>query len=326
MNPFLQSLQPIWNNPLCVSLNQEAIGKLAVDLAADALPTPDWRAAVFPVEDDTAFINFIGVANSINFAFTEFSTFQDFSVDYRHTTWAGAFAMFACLLRALERGIDISNGHFLAKLEDSTAEKIFQGRSRIPMLSERAAIFREVGAVLAKRYGGFFSNLFEEANFKAFGEGGIIDRLVSEFPSFADESRHASSGTVLKFHKRAQLLPMMYQGRALSSSKLTPLADFHDLGPIADYAVPRALRLLNILQYSPELQRQISQRKLIPRDSVQEQEIRAQTAHAQFELLTKLNSTRSTPTTMLALDFKLWSMGEETKAAEPHHLTVTTAY
>src|SRR5215813_3383952 len=125
MNPFLESLKPIWANPTRVFLNHDALERLKDDLAADPLPVPDWRVPVFPSEDEDTFINFLGVGNSINFAFTDFRTFQDFSVSYREQTWAGAFAMFACLLRAQERGLDVLNGNLLANLDQHTAEEIF---------------------------------------------------------------------------------------------------------------------------------------------------------------------------------------------------------
>jgi hypothetical protein len=324
MNPFLQSLRVIWEDPKHVFLNNTILEALGTQFVVDALPVPGWREPVFPPEDDATFINFLGVGNSINFAFTDFASHQSFSVLYKEKKWSGAFAMWACLLRALEKGIDVINGQFLAGLEVSRCNEIFAGLSPIPMLPERVAILREVGTILNRRYGGLFSNLFQEAKFRVFGGSGIVDRLLAEFPSFVDESRHLSSGTILKFDKRAQLLPMMYQGRALASERLERLADFEDLGPIADYAVPRALRNAGVLEYSHELEAQVRQQLLIPKDSVEEQEIRAQTSQAQFRLLEQVNRTRRPRATILSIDYRVWTLGSGAK--EPHHLTATTAY
>jgi hypothetical protein len=324
MNPFLSTLQPIWESPTCVWLNEDVLSKLGNQWERESLSIPAWREPVFPQEDSATFVNFLGVGNSINFAFTDFSTYESFSVVYKAQTWRGAFGMWACLLRALDDGIDVLNGHFLANLDEKGARDIFRGESQIPMLCERVGILREVGTTLETRYGGWFSNLFADAGYRAFGGNGIVDRLVTEFSSFVDESRHLASGTLLKFHKRAQLLAMMYQGRALASDKLERLADFEDLGPIADYAVPRALHNVGVLKYSPELQKKIESRTLIVKDSTEEQEIRAQTSHAQFRLLQQVNRGGKAQATMLGIDYKVWTLGRGAK--EPHHLTVTTAY
>jgi Queuosine salvage protein len=323
MNQFLASLEPIWRKPVYVRLNEEELSHLAMKLASESLPTPNWRNPVFPPGDDENFIDFLGVGNAINFAFSDFATRKPFKVDYKGANYTGAFAMWACLLRALESGMDILRGSFLSSLDMMRGQELFAGQTPIPMLADRIAILREVGSVLNARYGGRFSNLFQEAEFKAFGGRGIVDRLIAEFPSFVDISLYSESLTYLMFQKRAQLLPMMYQGRALSSEKLQPLADFRDLGPIADYAVPRALRGVNVLQYSSELDVLIHDGMLIPKNSLMEQEIRVQTTHAQVELLEHLNQTRP-EITILALDFAVWSLGSGAK--EPHHLTVTTAY
>jgi hypothetical protein len=119
-----------------------------------------------------------------------------------------------------------------------------------------------------------------------------VTRLLQEFPSFRDEGLHRSSGTILRFEKRAQLMAMMYHGRAMSSTVLPRLDDFADVGPIADYGVPRALHSLGILKYAAELERQIASGSMIERDSIAEQEIRSQAVQAQLKLLAALNQLR----------------------------------
>jgi len=324
MNPFLNTLGPIWRSPTCVFVNQERLVETAEQFSKEALELPDWKAPVFPDTDDTKFINFLGVGNSINFAFTDFTSFQSFAIEYKGVPWKGAFAMWACILRAVEKGKEILNGGFLRNLDRGEFDDIFAGNIPIPLADERLRILNEVGDVLETKYGGFFSNLFDQARFRAFGGNGIVDRLTREFPSFDDVSRHNQSGTVLKFHKRAQLLPMMYQGRAATSTTLTQIEDFEDLGPIADYAVPRALRNTGILRYTSELQQKVEARMLIPKDSIEEQEIRAQTENVQWQMLQQMQGLSTQKVTMLHIDYKVWSLGRGGK--EPHHLTKTTAY
>src|SRR5258708_4521415 len=103
MNPLLSSFYPIWNNPRLVFLDVDRARSLAGRLAGEELIVPSWREVVFPKDDSETFIDFIGVGNAINFAFTAFDTHESFSVEYADTNWRGAFAMWACLARALEK-------------------------------------------------------------------------------------------------------------------------------------------------------------------------------------------------------------------------------
>lgn len=322
MNPFVSSLSSVWKDPKHVFIEDEAIKALAARFSQEEMSIPSWRDPVFPAVDDDLFLSFISVGNSINFAFKDFTAKKPFSIEWRGQTWRGAFAMWACLMRALENGIEILSATFLERVQEEQLEEIFRGTSAMPMLGERCTIFNEIGRILRTKYDGSFSNLFKRANFAAFGKGGIVERLIEDFPSFRDESVHKASGRTLKFHKRAQLLVMMYQGRAFSSKDLHPVHDYEDLGPIADYAVPRALRTVGVLQYSEALGKMVKEQTLIEKDSLEEQEIRAQTTRAQAMLLESVNKLRTSRVTTLHLDYKVWTLG----GTEPHHLTRTTAY
>jgi hypothetical protein len=323
VNPFWDSLRPIWDDPTCVWVSKSNVVRVARSLAAEEFPVPSWREPVFP-EDDQEFFDFIAVGNCINFAFTNFATGKSFTTEYQGSAWRGAFGMWACLRRAVENGSPITSGEFLAALTLADCQELFAGDPPMPMLDERCAILKEVGDVLCSDYEGRFRNVLTSSRGKAFGTRGLVIQLLDRFPSFKDESRHINTGTILQFEKRAQLLAMMYQGRALASKVLKPLSDSSSLGPIADYSVPRALHAQGILEYSPELQQQISSRSVLPKDGVAEQEIRAQATGAQIMLLNEINGLRRDILTSLELDYKLWMLGRRVEA--PHHLTKTTAY
>ena len=323
VNPFWDSLRPVWDHPTCVWVNERNVVRVAKALAAEEFPVPSWREPTFPEPDEELF-DFIAVGNSINFAFTSFETGKSFSTEYHGLRWRGAFGMWACLRRALENGLAITSGEFLSTLTLAQCQELFAGDPPMPMIEERWAILKEVGDVLCNYYQGRFQNLLASSRGKAFGNQGLVTQLLKRFPSFRDESRHIKTGTLLQFEKRAQLLAMMYQGRALASTALKPLSDFASLGPIADYSVPRALHAQEILRYSPELERQIIARSILAKDGIAEQEIRAQATNAQIMLLNEINSLRGTTVTFLELDYKLWMLGRGVGA--PHHLTRTTAY
>lgn len=151
-----------------------------------------------------------------------------------------------------------------------------------------------------------------------------MERLIKDFPSFCDVSVFRPTRSVLEFHKRAQLLVMIYQGRALSSKTLERMKDACDLGPPADYEIPRSLESLGILRYKPSLKEKIQKGQIILKDSRQEQEIRAQTVCAVIKLVDEVNKIKKHKVNVLHIDYKLWSMARSFN--NPHHLTPTIAY
>jgi hypothetical protein len=324
MNPYLDSLGAVWCRPTCVFINDHQIGELADRIRHDDFPIPGWTEAVFPAASDEVFVNFIGVGNAINFAFSDFETRQTFTTSFEGHEWHGAFGMWACLKKALDAGTDFNDLSWLAMLSASDASNLFQGSSNIPLLKLRVEILREIGAVLSQKHRGSFWNLVQGCRFLAFGQQGLIETLINNFPSFRDESYHKPSGTMLEFHKRAQLMGMMYQGRAMGNTGLPSLHDYDFLGPIADYSVPNALRIAGVLEYSDGIEASISAGEIIVKDSIAEQEIRAQTVHAQVALLAQVNELRPRKINYLALDYKLWQLGRSSQ--RQHHLTKTHAY
>jgi hypothetical protein len=324
MNPYLASLRAVWSRPTCVFVNNHRIGQLARQIQGQDFPIPSWKQGVFPETSDEIFVNFIGVGNAINFAFSDFDTRKTFTTSFRGQEWSGAFAMWASLRRGLDAGVDFRNLSWLAALSYSEASTLFEGVSEIPLLPTRIEILREVGRVLEADYQGSFWKLIQDCHFSAFGPQGLIEKLIHSFPSFRDESFHEASHTTLQFHKRAQLMGMMYQGRAMEEVVLPSLHDYESLGPIADYSVPNALRLTGVLEYAESLEASILAGEMIEKDSIAEQEIRAQTVQAQVLLLTELNELRTSKVNYLGLDYKLWQLGRQSD--RQHHLTKTHAY
>lgn len=333
MNPFVESAKVVWENSQHVFVSDQAISDLACKMAADDLQAPAWREDVFP-EDDDQFVEFIGVANAINFCFTDFATGEKFDVEYPIGSGQikkGAFAMAASLRRAMDEGVPILNPKFLIALSMGEARRIFRCHTMaIPMLSERVCNLRNVGGVLSARAIKSFKQLFEVCGYRLFADGGlgILDVLPWRmFESYNDVSFWAGGRHLVRFQKRAQLLAAVYQGRALASGgKMPLLKDPEKIGPIVDYQVPRFLRFFGVLRYDSKLSEQIDGGRLIARDSVEEIEIRAQTVRAVAELLKRVNDLRKCDEqiTMIELDYALWSQARN--IPQKHHYTYTTAY
>ncbi|PIQ92337.1 MAG: hypothetical protein COV69_02950 [Parcubacteria group bacterium CG11_big_fil_rev_8_21_14_0_20_39_14] len=321
-NPYLKSLEPIWEAPKFVFVDGERLKEAAKDFAREELKTPNWRELVLPKKDDKVFVDFLGLNSAVNFCFTDPWTKKKFQTEYKGKLLSGTFAMSACLMRVLEEGIPILDYGWLKSASLDDMQSIFRGLTPMPLLPERLEIFHEVGEVLERKYGGHFYNLFEKARYRAFTaeRSGIVDRLIRDFPSFWDVSWHEPSRDFLQFHKRAQLYVLMYQGRALDSKgKLSLIVDAENLGPPADYRIPQALKKLGILRYESSLEKRIMAQKIIQKDSLEEQEIRAQMTYAMVKLCELLN------TWIGPVDYKVWSAGAKMKKGV-HHLTPTTAY
>jgi len=323
-NPVLESLSDVIRHSQFVKTHRKKIAEHASYMAYEELPIWLWRVPYLPDEDSVRTVDFLLLINSINFAFTDFQTHSVFSTEYAGAIWSDAEAMAACVKRALEDGIPILDGKYLAEANRKDLEKIFQGNIEMPMLDERVKIFNEVGQVLRKKYQGHFHNFIEDCSPKLYDQGrGIIDRLTSELPSFNDVSPF--KGQTVKFYKRAQLAAYMLFGR-LRTTGLFKLEDPDQFTAFADYIIPVALRLMGMTSYTRELEEKIKARQVIPRHSPEEVEIRAHCLYA-ISLLTKeINKRRKPGNQIIApqVDSRLWTHFHKTDW--PYHLTITTAY
>ncbi len=186
------------------------------------------------------------------------------------------------------------------------------------MSRERWKIFHEIGKVLLKKYNGSWAKLFIESSWRAFNNGnGIVEQLVANFPSFRDERFY--KGHHLKFNKRAQLLVMMYHGRAVNSQGRMPLIkDIEDIGPIADYDVPKALHFLGVLEYAPKFEAAIQNHKVFQSGDPEEVESRLAMSYVMKRICDEVGVN------MAQADFYIWHMGRSSNA--PHILVPTTDY
>jgi hypothetical protein len=94
----------------------------------------------------------------------------------------------------------------------------------------------------------------------------------------------------------------------------------------ADYIVPAALRVLDVLVYAPDLDARITEGQEIPRDSDEEIEIRAHTLYATALLTEEINRLRppSMQVIIPQVDARLWLNYHTTHW--PHHRTRTIMY
>lgn len=332
MNPYVESIRPAWEAySKFVSVNKDKLNELANKLANKDLKLPEWRTEVFPRGDDNNFIRFLVVINCINYCFTDFKTHKKFDVEYpKGKLWEGSFAMVACIKRALDEGVPLLDPNFLRSIKEEEVRYIFRcKKTPIPMLGSRFSQLRQLGDDMARNGFVDFAQIFQKADFYVWRElDDCILKILEGFDSYKHFRTFAFRTNTLKFQKRAQLLPMMYYGRAKSSDGLLkPIRDPEHIGPIFDYQVPRALRDAGVLVYNQQLADVIDiERREIKENSIVEIAIGAKTVLAMKELLDRVNVLHPLPKriTMAELDYEIWRHGRN--SARPHHYTHTTGY
>ncbi|MFZ1132998.1 MAG: queuosine salvage family protein [Terriglobales bacterium] len=328
-SPVLESIQPVIERSRDVQTHVDRIVEVAGWMAYEELPMPDY-ALPFGIGggDVDHAIDFILTAACIDTAFTDFFSQIKFQADYGGRNWSDSDALFACMKRAIDRGVPMLDGAFLAKVTRAEMETLFSVNIELPMLEEKTQIFNQVGAVLAQKYKGRFHNFVRSCSPKLYennnGNGnGLVDRLVQEFPRFRDVSPY--EGHTIKFYKLPQLA-IWFLYTSLGKGGQFRLDDLETMSAFADYIVPVALRLLGITGYSAALENAINSHQMIPHDSAWEVEIRAHCIYASALLAEEINQLRPADRQIVIpqIDARLWTHYHTTWW--PHHLTKTIMY
>ena len=323
-SPVLASLQPVVDGAQLVHINHAKITEVANWMAYEEFAKPDGSMLFDFGNDPDVLMDFTLVVNTMNFAFTDFSTGVKFETDYTGKRWCDSEAMLACLHRAINAGIPFFTGEYLAKVTRKDLESVFAGTIEMPMLDERVVLFNEVGRVLVEKYQGRYSTFVRSCAPRLYANGdGLLERLTTEFPRFRDVSMY--HGSEVHIYKLAQL-GIWGMHLALSPRGAWKLEDADNLTAFADYIVPVGLRVMNIFEYAPELEKQINSLVEVKRDSEAEVELRASSIYVIAKLTEEINKRRPgmDPLLQPQVDFRFWKTYHATHW--PHHLTKTVMY
>jgi len=324
-SPVLESMRYAIESSRDVQTHYDKVVEVASWMAYEELPMPEF-ALPFGVGQGNAdeAIDFIMVADTIDTAFTDFTTHVKFQVEYEGQHWSDSDAEFACIKRAVDNGVPLLDGGYLARITRSELNEVFEGNIEMPMLDEKLEVLHQAGKVLQQKYNGRYHNFVKACSPKLYDNGnGLIDRLVTEFPRFNDVS--VLDGHEIKFYKLAQLgVWMMYS--TLHREGKFRLDDPQKMTAFADYIVPVALRLHGITSYSDRLEKAIDAHQLIPRDFRWEIEIRAHCIYATALLTEEINKLRPPDAQVIIpqIDARFWTHFHTT--TWPHHLTRTIMY
>lgn len=325
-SPVLRSVGGVVERSRHVRTSVEAIEQVASWMAYEEFSFPSGAVdgAVSIRAEPAEIIDVSFFYAVMNFAFTDFDTGVKFASSYQGRTWSDSEGMFACVNRALDEGVPLTDGAYLAEITRADLGRVFSGNIQIPMLDERVELLNAAGRTLAEGYGGSAHRFVANCAPAMYADGnGLLERLVVEFPRFNDVSTH--DGHEVQLHKLAQLW-LWQLHMALAGSGGFAVADLDRMTAFADYIVPVALRLMNILTYTPELEDAIGRGDHIPANSAEEVEIRAHTLYATALLTDAVNRIRPPAQALVVpqVDFRLWKSYHAT--FWPHHLTRTIMY
>jgi hypothetical protein len=321
----LESVRPVIAGSRDVRTNVEKIEEVADWMAYEELPMPDYALPFgMGAGSSEETIDYILTVSSVDTAFTDFKNHIKFQVEYAGRTWSDSDALFACIKRAMDDGVPILDGGFLAKVTRRELEKILAANIELPMLDAKMEILHQVGVTLEAKYEDRFHKFVKSCSPRLYDRGrGLIDRLVKEFPRFNDVSEY--DGHEIKIYKLPQLA-VWFLYTSLHKAGKFEVEDIGRMTAFADYIVPVGLRLLGVTSYSESLEKAINSYEMIPRNSRQEVEIRAHCIYALALLAEEINKRRPAELQIIMpqLDARLWTHYHTTWW--PHHLTETIMY
>ena len=228
------------------------------------------KTPVHPQKADSAGINWVFFADTLNFSFWNNDLDAQYEVTYKGEKYTGYLAMCAAINRALDQGIPLTSPAFFTTLDVDGLGQLLIGDDGIPipMLQERAACLNEVGHVLEKNWSGSFSEMLQASKNSA---PDLLQLILDNFPCFRDGG--SFEGTKVSFHKRAQILVAdiwcLFEGSGEGR-----MAGIDGLTMFADYRVPQSLQHYGVFKYSDQLIDHLKAEKLLESGHRWEQEIR----------------------------------------------------
>lgn len=317
----LQSLSSVIDNLQTINLNLDQITNVADWIAYEEFPPPEQNISK---NNPAEYIRTTMLINTLNFAFTDFETGTKYEIVRDGKVFSDSEAMFVQIQEAISSGIKLYDGNVLLDLDEKQLKNIFIGNIEMPMMSERLDILLNVGAKLSENYDGDWIKFIDAGPKKLYNNGeGLIERLISEFPRFDDTSKRDKNN--VHFYKLAQLAFWGMHAELAGTGDFY-IEDMESMSAFADYIVPVALEVMKIVEYSDDLQNKITNGEIIPRDSLEEIEIRGTSLYVTAKLTEEINKRRPTEKSIIIpqLDYRLWKQYHATH--RPHHLTITTMY
>ncbi|KAL0851594.1 hypothetical protein ABMA28_007375 [Loxostege sticticalis] len=306
--PPAESAEYIANNSKHVKIDEDGIYKLSAEMLqsmkSNKLEIPETGASIqYPSKDDPHAVDWIFVADSLNFCFWSYSGAEKWTVDGH----SGYYALEAALSRALKEGIDITNPQYYSKITENELKTILRSdnNAQVPLFNERLSILHEVGKVLIEKYNGTFTTCLKLANKSAEK---LLELIVNDFPCFRDEA--VFKGKTVSLYKRAQIL-VADIWNFFGGTGWGMFEDIVKITMFADYRVPQVLVYFGAMSYREELMEKLKKDILLPSGSEEEVEIRGcsiqcvELIKRKLQEITKGQENVQVPNSSL-IDYYLW--------------------
>lgn len=262
-----------------------------------------------PSSSDLNVIDWIFTVDTLNFSFWQPE--PRFMVRYLGKEWTGYWSMVAAINRALDEDIPITSPKLWVDPKfDEVFTHVFRSDSQgaIPLANERIQVLREAGQVLASLNYDSFEPILANIDNSALR---LVDWLATHIPSYNDVAQY--KGREVQIFKRAQILA--------ADLWACGVAQFTDIGEItmfADYRVPQILTVLRCMKYSPELERRLQSKEILPSGSQAEVEIRGCSilcVELIVDAIKSLEAHAESDINAVLVDFYLWDTAKEQEAA-----------
>lgn len=318
--PVLASIQPVVDGARLVSFHPDPI-PAAVDRWGHLLEANSaWIHPCHFFDGTKETVRWIFVLDVLNHCFWPSPGEPVWTVRYQGRDYSGYWGLAACLKRAQEAGIPITDAACQASIGPEDLRAVFAGRGRIPMFTERLTHLREAGRILRDDWQGDVTNLVEAASNSA---AELLRLITGAFPSFRDEALYHGHRVV--FWKRAQIF-VADLALAFSGRKWGRFTDIDCLSAFADYKLPQVLRHLGILRYHPDLAARVDAMTRMEPGCDDEVEIRAMTLHA-VERIKEVFHRRGRVVNSARVDNWLWQLGQQDRfRSKPYHRCRTIFY
>ncbi|WAR19835.1 QSPP-like protein, partial [Mya arenaria] len=244
----------IAENSKDVKINDVGVKKVAEIMAecvkSGTYSIKSWKKhELNPSIMDEAALNWIFVADTLNFSFWSADEEQKYVVKYKGKEHTGYWSLCAAMNRALDEKIPLTDPKYFASITKDQLAHVLRSDSstEIPMFEERLEVLREAGTVMMEKYGGKFVNVIKKCENSAQS---LLKIVTDDFPSYRDVTEFC--GKTVAIYKRVQILIAdiwaCFEGQGFGEFR-----DIDTITMFADYRIPQALLFFGVLEYSPEL-------------------------------------------------------------------------
>ena len=170
----LSSVSKVIPQLSCLEIDIEKLHEVAIDLSNEDFGINyEGNPNIVPKE----YIRKTMLINTLNFVFTDFSTF----VKYKIESLSDTDAMVYQIDKALLEGVPFTQGHYMRDIDLKEFKRIFTGNIEMPMADEKVKILNNVGDTVVTKYDGDWINFIDDGPKRLYDNGeGLVERVVSD--------------------------------------------------------------------------------------------------------------------------------------------------